>query len=64
MDGNIYEKRLGTDRMFPLVFRMALPAVAAQIANLLYGIVGHAAPSGCSSSCSHRKPHSIFPGNI
>ena len=39
MDGNIYEKRLGTDRMFPLVFRMALPAVAAQIANLLYGIV-------------------------
>lgn len=39
MNGNAYEERLGTDRMLPLVFRMALPAVAAQIANLLYSIV-------------------------
>lgn len=36
---NLYEERLGTDRMLPLVFRMALPAVAAQIVNLLYSIV-------------------------
>ena len=34
-----YEERLGTDRMLPLVFRMALPAVIAQIVNLLYNIV-------------------------
>lgn len=39
MNGNGYEEKLGTDRMLPLVFRMALPAVAAQIANLLYNIV-------------------------
>lgn len=37
--GNNYEERLGTDRMLPLIFRMALPAVAAQIVNLLYNIV-------------------------
>ena len=36
---NTYEERLGTDRMLPLIFRMALPAVAAQIVNLLYNIV-------------------------
>lgn len=36
---NLYEERLGTDRMLPLVFRMALPAVAAQIVNLLYSLV-------------------------
>lgn len=36
---NNYEERLGTDRMLPLIFRMALPAVAAQIVNLLYNIV-------------------------
>ena len=34
-----YEERLGTDRMLPLVFRMALPAVAAQLVNLLYTLV-------------------------
>lgn len=34
-----YEERLGTDRMLPLVFRMPLPAVIAQIVNLLYNIV-------------------------
>ncbi len=34
-----YENRLGTDRMLPLVFRMALPSVIAQIVNLLYNIV-------------------------
>lgn len=36
---NKYEERLGTDRMLGLVFRMALPAVAAQLVNLLYNIV-------------------------
>lgn len=36
---NRYEERLGTDRMLPLVFRMALPSVAAQFVNLLYNIV-------------------------
>lgn len=34
-----YEKRLGTDPMLRLIFRMALPAVAAQFVNLLYAIV-------------------------
>lgn len=34
-----YEERLGTERMLPLVFRMALPAVMAQFVNLLYAIV-------------------------
>ena len=32
---NKYEERLGTERMLPLVFKMALPAVAAQFVNLL-----------------------------
>ena len=36
---NRYEERLGTDRMLPLVLKMALPAVAAQIVHLLYNIV-------------------------
>ena len=30
---NKYEARLGTERMLPLVFKMALPAVAAQFVN-------------------------------
>lgn len=34
-----YEERLGTDPMLCLIFRMALPAVAAQFVNLLYAIV-------------------------
>lgn len=34
-----YEERLGTDRMLPLIFKMALPAVIAQMVNLLYNIV-------------------------
>lgn len=34
-----YEERLGTDKILPLVLRMALPAVAAQLVNLLYNIV-------------------------
>ncbi len=33
------EKRLGSERMLPLLLRMALPCVAAQIINLLYNIV-------------------------
>ncbi len=36
---NKYEERLGTERMLPLVFKMALPAVAAQFVNLLYNLV-------------------------
>lgn len=34
-----YEERLGTDPMLRLIFRMVLPAVAAQFVNLLYAIV-------------------------
>ena len=34
-----YEARLSTERIVPLVFKMAMPAVAAQLVNLLYGIV-------------------------
>lgn len=33
------DEKLGTQRMLPLVFKMALPAVAAQLVNLLYGII-------------------------
>ena len=36
---NRSDERLGTERMLPLVFKMALPAVAAQLVNLLYGII-------------------------
>ena len=36
---NKYGERLGTERMLPLVLKMALPAVAAQFVNLLYSIV-------------------------
>lgn len=36
---NIYEEKLGTEKMLPLILRMAFPAVAAQIVNLLYNIV-------------------------
>ena len=36
---NVYEERLGTDRMLPLIFKMSLPPVAAQLVNLLYNIV-------------------------
>ena len=28
---NKYEERLGTERMLPLIFKMALPAVAARL---------------------------------
>lgn len=33
------EARLGSERMLPLLLRMALPSVAAQIINLLYSII-------------------------
>ena len=33
------DEKLGTERMLPLVFRMAMPAVAAQLVNLLYGVI-------------------------
>lgn len=39
MSRNGYEERLGTDPMLPLVWRMALPAIAAQFVNLLYNLV-------------------------
>lgn len=39
MNRNGYEERLGTDPMLPLVWRMALPAIAAQFVNLLYNLV-------------------------
>lgn len=34
-----HEDRLGTEKMLPLVLRMALPSVAAQLINLLYSLV-------------------------
>ena len=34
-----YEARLGQDPIAPLIFRMALPTVAAQLVNLLYNLV-------------------------
>ena len=33
------DEKLGIDRMLPLIFKMALPAVAAQLVNLLYGVI-------------------------
>ena len=39
---NKYEERLGTERMLPLVFKMALPAVAAQF---------------CQSALQHCRPY-------
>lgn len=36
---NQYEERLGTAPMLSLIFKMALPAVAAQFVNLLYNII-------------------------
>ena len=36
---NKYEERLGTAPMWTLVFKMAMPAVAAQFVNLLYNII-------------------------
>ena len=36
---NKYEERLGTAPMLPLIFKMALPSVAAQIVNLLYNLI-------------------------
>lgn len=36
---HLYEERLGTAPMWSLIFKMALPAVAAQFVNLLYSIV-------------------------
>ncbi len=36
---NQYEDRLGTAKMLPLIIKMTLPAVAAQLVNMLYNIV-------------------------
>lgn len=38
-DNADYEQQLGTAPLLPLITRMALPAVAAQLVNLLYSIV-------------------------
>ncbi len=32
---NTYEEKLGTEKMLPLILKMALPSVAAQLVNLL-----------------------------
>ncbi len=39
MESSKHEERLGSEKMLPLVFRMALPGVAAQLINLLYSII-------------------------
>ncbi len=39
MSDKRYEEKLGTEPMLPLIFKMALPSVVAQIVNLLYNIV-------------------------
>ena len=39
MNKNIYEERLGNAPMLPLIFKMALPAIAAQLVNLFYNLV-------------------------
>lgn len=39
MTANRYEERLGTEPMLPLIMRMAMPSVLAQIVNLLYNLV-------------------------
>ena len=36
---NKYEERLGTEPIVKLTFKMAMPAIAAQLVNLLYNIV-------------------------
>ena len=64
---NRYEERLGTDRMLPLVFRMALPAVAAQFVNLLYNIVdriyiGHIPGIGTEALAGVGVTTSLLPG--
>ena len=33
------DEKLGKERMLPLIFKMAMPAVLAQLVNLLYGII-------------------------
>lgn len=39
MNSKEHEERLGTEKMLPLVLRMSLPGVAAQLINLLYSLV-------------------------
>lgn len=62
---NRYEERLGTDPMLPLIFRMALPSVAAQLVNLLYGIIdriyiGHIPVIGTSALAGVGVTNSII----
>ena len=65
---NKYEERLGTERMLPLIFKMALPAVAAQFVNLLYSIVdriyiGHIPGIGTDALAGVGVTTSLFFGN-
>ena len=58
---NKYEARLGTERMLPLVFKMALPAVIAQFVNLLYSMVdriyiGHIPGIGTDALAANGAP--------
>ncbi|MFI3321366.1 MAG: MATE family efflux transporter [Rikenellaceae bacterium] len=39
MNTTLHEDRLGTEKMLPLILKMTMPAVAAQIINLLYSII-------------------------
>lgn len=62
---NRYEERLGTDRMLPLIFKMALPSVVAQLINLLYGIVdrvyiGHIPAAGTDALAGVGVTNSII----
>ena len=36
---NSREKRLGTEPLGPLIFKLALPGIAAQLINVLYNMV-------------------------
>ena len=52
--GTGYEERMGTEPVTRLIFQMALPAVVAQLVNLLYNIVdriyiGHIADHGADA---------------
>jgi len=63
--GQNYEEQLGTMKMLPLIFRMSIPAVAAQLVNLLYGIVdriyiGHIAGIGTDALAGVGVTNSII----
>lgn len=62
---NTYEERLGTDPILPLIFRMAIPSMAAQLVNLLYSIVdriyiGHIPVIGTDALAGIGVTHAII----